>query len=39
MTLAIMSTKALYSASLEEQAIVRYLPDFHEIGVWPKKTW
>jgi hypothetical protein len=31
-------TKALYSVSIEEWAIVCCLPDFHEISVWPKKT-
>jgi len=37
-TSAVPSAKALYSASVEERATVHCLPDFHEMGVLPRKT-
>ena len=38
MTLKVLSAKALYSSSVEEQATVRCFLDFQDIGVFPKKT-
>jgi len=36
--LAVLSAKALYSASVEDLATVRCFSDFHEIGVEPRYT-